>query len=82
MAQRVLAATESRSQPRFCGARAPSRASRAAIFAPPTGSRFHVRRIGWSDAADGPIAEICAATLWWTIVVLRDGRRVVRGARM
>ena len=28
------------------------------------------------------VAGICAATLWWTIVVLRDGRRTRCGARM
>ena len=42
-------------------------------------SRFHSRRISCSDLArnQGSSAgvEICAATLEWTIVVLRDGRR-------
>jgi hypothetical protein len=52
----------------------------------PTASRFLARRISSSKLAwkRGLAAgvQICAATLGWTIVVLRDGRRVVRGARM
>jgi hypothetical protein len=42
-------------------------------------SRFLARRISCSDLARenslAPGMEICASTLWWTIVVLRDGRR-------
>ena len=40
-----------------------------------TASRSPSGRTGSSDHAGGPIVGICAATLWWTIVVLRDGRR-------
>ena len=50
-----------------------------------TATGFSISRRGVSAVLTSPgarIVEICAATLWWTIVVLRDGRRVVRGARM
>jgi hypothetical protein len=78
--------TASRSLPGCCDARVPSRASHAAMSGLTMASRFHGRHISCSDLVRNggwaACGQICAATLKWTIVVLRDGRRcrfVARG---
>jgi hypothetical protein len=71
--------TASRSAPGCCDARVLTRESPVAIPRPAAASRLLVRHISCSDLArsQGSRAgiQICAATLEWTIVVLRDGRR-------
>jgi hypothetical protein len=71
--------TASRSQPGCCGARVPSQASHAAMSGLAMAFRFHGRHISCSDLVRNggwtARGQICAATLKWTIVVLRDGRR-------
>jgi hypothetical protein len=76
-AQMRYSPTASRSPPGRCDATARSPASRAAIWRPVRILDF--TPISCSDLAKGDgltvVVEICAATLWWTIVVLRDERR-------
>ena len=75
----ALSPTASRSPRGRCDATVRSRGSHAGIPRPARASRFPARRISCSERVRGDgsavVVEICAATLWWTIVVLRDGRR-------
>ena len=75
----ALFSTASRWPRSRCDATVQSRASHAGIPRPARASRFPARRINCServtDDGSAVVVEICAATLWWTIVVLRDGRR-------
>ena len=75
----VPSPTASRSRRDRCDARVRNRASHAEIPRRTRASRFPATRISCSELVGGEsgtaVIRICAATLWWTIVVLRDGRR-------